>query len=209
MSMILRTMLASVVLVALFGATLTASAATWSFPSAGGGASGSSQTAPFCQGNTCTYVALEPLGGPFSAPPNANPISYYLATMFRIVFSLGGMFAVTMLVVAGVGYMMSESGVNTSRAKERAVAALWGIALLASSWLILYVVNPKLLQFNLSGIGLGNVNLAPNSSTNTGPGAESGRGNVTILTAQEIQECQSRGGFINRNVNPPTCEFSN
>lgn len=123
---------------------------------------------PFCSNGRCTYTPLEPLSG-FSAVRTENPLSSYLSTMFRVVFSLGGMFAVVMLVVAGVGYMVSESGIKTSRAKERATAALLGMALLASSWLILYVINPELLRFNLTGLGI-NVNFTPRQQTTT-PGS--------------------------------------
>ena len=55
-----------------------------------------------------------------------------------------------MLVVAGIGYMVSEAAVDIQKAKDRAVAALWGLLLLTGCWLILYTINPDLLKFNLN-----------------------------------------------------------
>lgn len=69
--------------------------------------------------------------------------------MFRLLISLGAMFAVVMLVVAGIGYMISESALDIDKAKNRAKAALWGLLLLSMSWLILYTINLNLLKFNL------------------------------------------------------------
>jgi hypothetical protein len=48
-------------------------------------------------------------------------------------------------------------------------AAIWAVLLIAGSWLILYTVNPKLLEFNLgidslSGEPSGQASWAPNSA---------------------------------------------
>lgn len=105
---------------------------------------------PFCSGGTCAYTPLEPLS---IWEDRYSGIGTYLQRAFTLIISLGALFAVVMLVVAGIGYMFSESFIDIDKAKERAKAALWGLLLLGSSYLILYVINPQLLNFNLLNIG--------------------------------------------------------
>lgn len=101
----------------------------------------------FCNGSTCTYTPLEPLS-PFDQGGYTN-IQSYLRAAFTILLSLGGLFAVTMLTLSGIRYMLSESGADKNKAKERIKSSIYGLLLLASSWLILYTINPKLLTFSL------------------------------------------------------------
>ncbi len=104
------------------------------------------------QAKPLTYVPLEPLPCPKDVPKCESgqvQFNQLLAAFFRIMITFGGMFAVVMLVIAGIGYMLSESPLKTSQAKERAQAALWGLLLLAGSWLILSAINPQLLTFKL------------------------------------------------------------
>lgn len=104
----------------------------------------------FCKDGICTYTPLEPLPGYTNSPTGG--IAGYLQVVFRVLLSLGGLFAVTMLVISGIRYMLSESFTDKDKAKKRISSALWGLLLLASSWLILYVINPQLLNFSLPGI---------------------------------------------------------
>ncbi len=111
---------------------------------------------PNCQNGVCTYTPLEPLPcPPGSLDCQTGTVNFpgFLNLVFKLAITLGGLFAVVMLVVAGIGYMLSESGGDISKAKERAKAALWGLLLLTTSWLILSAVNPKLLEFNLTSLG--------------------------------------------------------
>jgi len=97
-------------------------------------------------GVSLTYVPLEPLPG---VDQRGVDFGLFLSGAFKLLITFGALFAVVMLVVAGIGYMLSESAINISKAKDRAKAALWGLLLLASCWLILNAVNPNLLKFNL------------------------------------------------------------
>lgn len=155
-----------------------------------GAALAQTPTSPVCQANgTCTYVPLEPLPG---LPQDGNAdFGSFLAGIFRLVFSLGALFAVTMFVIAGVGYMLSESAVDISKAKDRGKAALWGMLLLAMSWLILNTINPKLLNFQIFGQEVTRVSGQP-------PGATRGAGTITVQpttqeTQQKINICQTQG----------------
>lgn len=78
-----------------------------------------------------------------------NNFPLLVAAFFRLLITLGSIFAIVMLTVAGIGYMLSEAAVDIDKAKKRARAALWGLVLLIGCWLILYTINPKLLQFDI------------------------------------------------------------
>src|SRR3989344_127644 len=101
-----------------------------------------------------TYTPLEPLPCP-NGPCDQSGTNFpaFVSTVFKVLIGFGGLFAVVMIVIAGIGYMLSESALDTSKAKSRAQAALWGLLLLAVSWLILWTINPNLLKFDLTSIG--------------------------------------------------------
>ena len=133
-----------------------------------------------------TYTPIEPLPCPNGTcdQPGTN-FPAFVSTIFKVLIGFGGLFAVVMIVIAGIGYMLSESAIDTSKAKARAQAALWGLLLLAASWLILNTINPKLLEFNLSSIG----NLGkPSGTTSGGDTALYGGRQVTYNNANMSQE---------------------
>ncbi len=99
-----------------------------------------------CTAGVCTYVPLEPLPGVNQTGIN---FSAFVSGMFRLLITLGALFAVLMMVIAGIGYMIAESGVSINQAKTRMWAALYGLLLLTACWLILYTINPNLLRFDL------------------------------------------------------------
>ena len=128
------------------------------------------QTTGGCSGGTCTYVPLEPLPGVNQTGLN---FSTYVSGMFRLFITLGALFAVLMLVLAGISWMTSESPLKLKAAQERATAALYGLLLLVACWLILYTINPNLLRFDLFTQTLNTAaqkNTAPNSTGGTPSG---------------------------------------
>ncbi len=133
-----------------------------------------------------TYIPLEPLPCP-SGPCDQSGTNFpaFVSTIFKVLIGFGGLFAVVMIVIAGIGYMLSESALDTSKAKARAQAALWGLLLLAVSWLILWTINPKLLEFNLTSIN----NLSkPSGTTNGGDTALYGGRQVTYNGSTMTEE---------------------
>ena len=111
------------------------------------------------------YIPLEPLPCP-NGPCDQSGTNFpsFVSTIFKVLIGFGGLFAVVMIVIAGIGYMLSESALDISKAKSRAQAALWGLLLLAASWLILFTINPKLLTFDLTSVN----NLNKSSGTTSG-----------------------------------------
>lgn len=171
-----------------------------------GGLSGTTNTNNFCKDGICTYTPLEPLCPPGSSSCQSGTTSFpiFLSTMFKILISVGGLLAVVMLVVAGIGYMLSESMVDIDKAKSRARAAIWGLLLLTSSWLILNAINPALLQFDINSIGTvrtgTDANAAPAGAQNSTAAAPQSNtiSNLTLqgdLTSAENE--QRWNAFVN------------
>ncbi len=130
------------------------------------------QTTGGCSGGQCTYVPLEPLPG-----VNQTGLDFagYISAMFRLFITLGALFAVLMLVLAGISWMTSESPLKLTAARERATAALYGLLLLVVCWLILYTINPNLLRFDLFTTTLNTV-----AQKNTTPGTTGGPGPTPV-----------------------------
>jgi hypothetical protein len=93
----------------------------------------------------------------------------FLGLIFKILITVGALLAVGTLVYAGISYMLSEAFETKGEAKNRMKAALWGLIILLGAWLMLYTINPQLLNFNLSSIGtLGG---STNTPTSNAPGS--------------------------------------
>ena len=90
-----------------------------------------------------SYTPLEPL-----SPAETSNINFcqLLNFAFQVLIYLGGMFAVLALVIGGITYMVSGVANKISKAKTRIRAAIYGLLLLISSWLILNTVNPQLIS---------------------------------------------------------------
>ncbi len=126
-------------------------------------------TAPSCTGQDCgniDYVPLEPLI-PNSPPNIASDFGAYLNLMFKVLLTLGALLAVGRLTVGGIMYMTSEVMETKGDAKRWMTSSLYGLLLLAGSWLILFTINPNLLKFNLIVPGSGQVGTTQSTSSNT------------------------------------------
>lgn len=93
-----------------------------------------------------TYVPLEPFVGVNQT--GQATFGELLSGFFKLLINVGAFFAVVVLVVGGITYMVSESTVNKLIGKERVKAAFIGLAILGASWLILNTINPELITFN-------------------------------------------------------------
>jgi hypothetical protein len=130
------------------------------------------------------YQPLEPLPG---LPENFQygdrySLPFILNALFRLLIIGGALFAVLMLTVGGITYMVSEVPGVKLDALDRAKAALLGILLIGSSWLILNTINPGLLNFEIifSGAGPGS---AQGPAQTTAPRMEQ----VTVSTQKQNQ----------------------
>jgi hypothetical protein len=150
--------------------------------------SAQAQSGLTCSGGQCTYTPLEPLPCPTNAPDcqsATNNFPALVSTAFRLIITFGGLFAVVMLTIAGIGYMISDSVVKVDAAKSRAKRALWGLVLLMGSWLILNTINPEILNFKLNLPTRGSVGINPSPSGPIVP--------INSYNEADKNRCESRG----------------
>jgi hypothetical protein len=102
-----------------------------------------------CPPGQLCYVPLEPIAG-VSNNTDANSLPLLLDQIFMILFSLGGLLAVVMLTLGGIQYMVSTVSSAKNEGKRRAEAAIYGILILAGSYLILNTINPDLTRLKLT-----------------------------------------------------------
>ncbi len=94
------------------------------------------------------YKLLEPLPGYVPGPTTtAGP---YIEGFFILIIAVAGGLAVLRIIFGGIKYMSTDAFGEKSEAKTIIEGAIWGLLLTISAWLILYTVNPKLVDFNFT-----------------------------------------------------------
>lgn len=78
-----------------------------------------------------------------------SSLGNYLSLLFKTLIGLAGALSVLNIVIGGFEYILSEvPGVKTS-GKERIRNSLIGLILALAAWLILYTINPDLVNLSL------------------------------------------------------------
>ncbi len=80
----------------------------------------------------------------------------YVNAVFTLAISIGAILAVLMLIFGGFEYMTSEATGGKKDGRDRIRQALLGLVLLLLSYLILYVINPQLLNLDVLWGGFAN-----------------------------------------------------
>lgn len=90
------------------------------------------------------------LAGPLSTYFNSSNLSGLFNAAFQIALSAGAMLAVLRLAYAGWLYMgAADMWGSKQRAKEAILNAMLGLLLLIGIYIILYQINPNLLNLNV------------------------------------------------------------
>jgi hypothetical protein len=96
---------------------------------------------------TTDYLIVKDL--PLIGDPAYAGLGGYLKAIFQLGIGIAVTLAVVMLVINGIQYMFSDiPGVKLS-AKNNLGGIIFGLILAFSSWLILYTINPNLVEFDL------------------------------------------------------------
>ena len=98
------------------------------------------------------YVLLETVGGSIKAGSSIN-LTTYISSAFNWLLGFAAVLAIVMLIVTGVAYTaagVSEAG--KSAAKAQLTGIMWGIGIALGAWLLLNIINPKLVAFNISSL---------------------------------------------------------
>jgi len=87
------------------------------------------------------------LTGLFSGGTN---LAGFFNKLFLFAISVGAIIAVVQLVIAGYYYMFSETNwTSKEKAKEKFRNVVTGLLLLLSIWLILYKINPDMVNLSV------------------------------------------------------------
>ena len=94
-------------------------------------------------------LAPIPLNGP-GGVTNSTTAKDYIPGIIRLTIMLAGAFAVIRIMWGGFQYISTDAFSGKSNAKGIITNALWGLVLAMSAYLILYTLNPKLVEIDLS-----------------------------------------------------------
>jgi len=79
----------------------------------------------------------------------ADQLGTFLAKSFQFGLALAAALAVIMIVWGGTEIMLSESVFKQGEGRKRINEALFGLLLAFAAWIILYTINPDILNFKL------------------------------------------------------------
>jgi len=111
-------------------------------PSAGDGTGGGTSKA-------LEYNLLETVSGRIQADQSIS-LADYLEEAFKWVLGMVALLAVLMLIMTGVAY--TAAGVSESAktaAKNQLTSILWGVGVMLGAYILLYTINPDLLDVKL------------------------------------------------------------
>ncbi|MFA7252383.1 MAG: hypothetical protein WC027_00820 [Candidatus Paceibacterota bacterium] len=84
----------------------------------------------------------------FTTSGTSSDLALFLAGAFQFGLALAAALAVVMIVWGGVEIMLSESLFKKEDGKKKVWDAVWGLLLALVSWLILYTINPAILDWS-------------------------------------------------------------
>ena len=80
---------------------------------------------------------------------NANDLSTFINSAFKMTLSIGAILAVLRVAWAGYQYMVSDAWGEKSHAKEILGDVVIGLLLLLGAYLILYQINPDITELKI------------------------------------------------------------
>lgn len=96
-----------------------------------------------------SYQVLAPLPGTTDASGKTT-LNTYLPGIFNLAIGISVAFVLLNLVFGGFQYMSSDAFQKKEEGKNRIQNSIKGFILVVGAYLILYTVNPKLLELNLT-----------------------------------------------------------
>jgi len=147
---------------------------------------------------------LQPGGG-------GTNISAYIENLYKLALGIAGILAVGMIVVGAIYISVSGAIDKQAEGRDMIIQAIWGLVLLFSSYLILYTVNPELV--NLKPLSGPDISCPPGTTkitTTTSPTGWYCKLDIEFASADctkfEDLEVVDRSGF---NDPIPTCKNRN
>ena len=149
-----------------------------------------------------------PIPGMSGLSPTSTPPGQWVSKIYNFALMIGGVLAFGAVVYGGILY--AASGGNPSKqseGREWITSALLGILLLGGAYLILYTVNPDLVNLNLPSLQGVNIQ-APQTPTPGGcdPNTSFSCGSLCCISG--FQSCQHLGGVATACVIQSACPVS-
>lgn len=92
-------------------------------------------------------------GKGYALEPTLAPIAIYINSLYQYMAGAIGIIAAIMIMVGGIIWLTSAgSSTKVEEAKEMIVSSLIGMALVLCSWIILYTVNPDLVNLKAPAV---------------------------------------------------------
>ena len=97
------------------------------------------------------YTLLQPLplSGASADDIETTTPSQYINGIFMLLIAVAGGLAVIKIVFGGIKYMSSDAIGGKSEAKDTISNAIWGLLLAIGAWIILYTIDPTLIDFSI------------------------------------------------------------
>ena len=96
-----------------------------------------------------TYILLEPGVGQATQIDTSGNLKLFLSSVYNFGVAAAAVLAVLMIAWGGVEYMTTEAFQGKSDAKNKIWNAIFGLLLVLASYLILWTINPNII--NLPG----------------------------------------------------------
>jgi len=104
-----------------------------------------------CTGDYCyTWLGQNILVDPNSPVNTGNGIADLLGAVYRFGIAAAVILALIMIIWGGIEYMTSDAWFNKEEAKKKINDSLMGLGLALISYVLLYIINPCLVNFNLT-----------------------------------------------------------
>ncbi|MDP3934986.1 MAG: hypothetical protein Q8Q46_02110 [Candidatus Giovannonibacteria bacterium] len=98
-------------------------------------------------GTALAYNLLQPLPG---VGQTVDTFPNYIAGIIPFILGLAAVLAVVEIVIGGIEYAVTEAIDSKADAKDRITQAILGLLLALASWLILWTINPALVNLHLT-----------------------------------------------------------
>jgi hypothetical protein len=97
-----------------------------------------------------TLLAPIPLGGKITDTLDGEGIfQEYLPGIFKTVIAFAAVLATARIVWGGILYISTDAIQGKSEGKKYIMESIYGLVLISAAWLILYTINPKLVDIKL------------------------------------------------------------
>jgi hypothetical protein len=100
-------------------------------------------------GDITKYTPLAPLPTDVSKLGDTTSFTQFIERFFVFIIGLSALFAVIMIIIGGLQYMSTDAVTGKKEGIKKLQSAVGGFLLVISAWLILFTVNPELVNFSI------------------------------------------------------------